>query len=225
MPDDRRRPASTPCSRPPVLRARRTKPHMGGRWVRVTALVMTAVVLPSTSASAGTDPTPAGAAAVDEFIRAEMAASSIPGAAVAITRGYEVLLVRGYGHDSRGAPVTGGTPFRVASLSKSFTSLAVLQLADAGLLSLDDRVVQHLPEFRLADPAVPASPCGSSSTRRPDSLTKPSPSWTGPSRPPRPRQSPACRRRTWSPLGDGSVLGILVTAAAAARPRSATPGR
>ncbi len=135
-----------------MLRARRTKPHMGGRWVGVTALVMTAVVLPSTSASAGTDPTPAGAAAVDEFIRAEMAASSIPGAAVAITRGYEVLLVRGYGHDSRGAPVTGGTPFRVASLSKSFTSLAVLQLADAGLLSLDDRVVQHLPEFRLADP-------------------------------------------------------------------------
>jgi CubicO group peptidase (beta-lactamase class C family) len=113
---------------------------------------MTAVVLPSTSASAGTGPTPAGAAAVDEFIRAEMAASSIPGAAVAITRGDEVLFVRGYGHDWRGAPVTGGTPFRVASLSKSFTSLAVLQLADAGLLSLDDRVVQHLPEFRLADP-------------------------------------------------------------------------
>lgn len=152
MSDDRRRPASPPRWRPPVLRAPRTKSHMSGRWVGVTALVMTAVVLPSTSASAGTDPAPAGAAAVDELIRAEMAASFIPGAAVAITRGDEVLLVRGYGHDSRGAPVTGGTPFRVASLSKSFTSLAVLQLADAGLLSLDDRVVQHLPAFRLADP-------------------------------------------------------------------------
>ncbi|GEM_PF-914135 len=131
------------------------KPHRRGRWVGVTASVMTAVVLSATatatSASADAGPTPAEAA-VDEFIRAEMAASSIPGAAVAITRGNEVLLVRGYGHDSRGAPVTGGTLFRVASLSKSFTSLAVLQLADAGRLSLDDRVVEHLPELRLADP-------------------------------------------------------------------------
>jgi CubicO group peptidase (beta-lactamase class C family) len=37
-------------------------------------------------------------------------------------------------------------------VSKSFTSLAVLQLVDAGQLSLDDPVVTHLPEFRLADP-------------------------------------------------------------------------
>ena len=121
-----------------------------------TALAVTAGVLPSAVAApsrpVGTGPTPSVAAAVDELVRDEVAASSIPGAAVAITRGDEILLVRGYGHDSRGAPVSGSTPFRLASLSKSFTSLAVLQLVDAGRLSLDDRVVQHLPDFRLADP-------------------------------------------------------------------------
>jgi CubicO group peptidase (beta-lactamase class C family) len=42
--------------------------------------------------------------------------------------------------------------FRIASLSKSFTSLAVLQLVDAGKVSLDDPVALRLPEFRPADP-------------------------------------------------------------------------
>ncbi len=49
-------------------------------------------------------------------------------------------------------PVTANSRFRIASLSKSFTSLAVLQLVDAGQVALDDPVVAHLPEFRLADP-------------------------------------------------------------------------
>ena len=63
-----------------------------------------------------------------------------------------MLHVRGYGHDSHHVPVTESTLFRIASLSKSFTSLAVLQLVDAGKLSLDDPVATHLPEFRPADP-------------------------------------------------------------------------
>ena len=60
--------------------------------------------------------------------------------------------LRGYGHDANDVPVTENSRFRIASLSKSFTSLAVLQLVDAGRVSLDDPVVAHLPEFRLADP-------------------------------------------------------------------------
>jgi CubicO group peptidase (beta-lactamase class C family) len=49
-------------------------------------------------------------------------------------------------------PVTENSRFRIASLSKSFTSLAVPQLVDAGRMSLEDPVVAYLPEFRLADP-------------------------------------------------------------------------
>jgi CubicO group peptidase (beta-lactamase class C family) len=48
--------------------------------------------------------------------------------------------------------VTGDSLFRIASLSKSFTALAVMQLVDAGLLQLDDPVQDHLPEFQMADP-------------------------------------------------------------------------
>ena len=90
--------------------------------------------------------------AVDRFISEQLDRTSIPGAAVALTHHGHVVHVRGFGHDSAGSPVTSDTPFRIASLTKSFTALAVMQLADRGLLSLDDRVADLVPEFRPADP-------------------------------------------------------------------------
>lgn len=123
------------------------------------ALAGPAVAATPTNAS---HPDPAGpvtadeatavAARIDRFMNAQIKDSAIPGASVAVVRGNQVLLVRGYGHDSTGAPVTADSLFRVASLSKSFTALAVMQLVEGGRLSLDDPVQQHLPQFQLDDP-------------------------------------------------------------------------
>jgi CubicO group peptidase (beta-lactamase class C family) len=118
-----------------------------------TALLL-AAALPAASAP---HPHPAArhgtvATQVDRFLTAQLDDSAIPGAAVAVTRGDRVLLVRGYGHTATDTPVTGNSLFRIASLSKSFTALAVMQLVDAGLLGLDDPVMEHLPEFAMADP-------------------------------------------------------------------------
>ena len=44
-------------------------------------------------------------------------------------------------------PVTSATRFRMASLGKMFTAIAILQLADADRLSLDDPLSRHLPEY------------------------------------------------------------------------------
>ncbi len=44
--------------------------------------------------------------------------------------------------------VTTDTGFRIASMSKSFTAMAILKLRDEGKLGLDDEVAQHLPEFQ-----------------------------------------------------------------------------
>lgn len=44
-------------------------------------------------------------------------------------------------------PVSARTRFRMASLGKMFTAVAILQLADAGKLSLDDRLSRHLPDY------------------------------------------------------------------------------
>jgi CubicO group peptidase (beta-lactamase class C family) len=45
------------------------------------------------------------------------------------------------------APVDTATVFRIASMTKSFTALAILQLRDAGRLALDDPVERHVPEL------------------------------------------------------------------------------
>jgi len=49
-------------------------------------------------------------------------------------------------------PATRDTRFRIASMTKSFTALAVYQLRDAGKLALADPVEKYLPEFRAVTP-------------------------------------------------------------------------
>ncbi len=76
-------------------------------------------------------------------IEARLRASNVPGAALARIRDGEVAWVAGYGRTRagrRGAHVTGDTIFQAASLSKPVTALAVMQLVEAGVLSLDTDV-------------------------------------------------------------------------------------
>lgn len=102
------------------------------------------------AAAADEEPGPLDTRAVDAYLEGQIDAG-LPGAAVAITKGDRVQHVRGYGHDSTGAKITGETRFRIASLSKSFTALAVMQLVEAGRIRLDDPVVSHLPTFAPDD--------------------------------------------------------------------------
>jgi CubicO group peptidase (beta-lactamase class C family) len=109
------------------------------------------VCAPASPAWAQTPRTPSPAA-VDALVEEYREATGLPGAAVVLTRGSEIVHARGYGTTPEGEPVTEHTPMAVASLSKSVTALAVLQLAEAGELDLDDPVREHLPEFTMADP-------------------------------------------------------------------------
>lgn len=76
----------------------------------------------------------------------------VPGAAVAVLVGGEPIVLRGYGHDSEGRPITPHTGFRLGSMSKAFTALAVMRSVEKGKLSVDSRVQDLLPDFQLADP-------------------------------------------------------------------------
>ena len=115
------------------------------------ALAASAVVVP-----AGTAPSPVPSPEqVDAYVERGMADLHIPGAAVALFSGGRVTHVRGLGRaDDAGTPVTAQTPFQLASVSKSFAALVVLQLADEGRLSLDDPIIRYIPTFRTADPAA-----------------------------------------------------------------------
>lgn len=75
----------------------------------------------------------------------------IPGLAVRVFTKDEVLYERGFGfrNAERGLPVDSDTIFGIASVTKSFTAMTVLQAASAGQLDLDDAITRWLPELTL----------------------------------------------------------------------------
>lgn len=82
----------------------------------------------------------------ERVIPALMTKWNIPGGAVALARNGSVVLSKGYGlADKNGSvPVTTASLFRLASLSKPITAVAVLKLHEAGLLDLNARVIDIL---------------------------------------------------------------------------------
>jgi CubicO group peptidase (beta-lactamase class C family) len=89
---------------------------------------------------------------IDRVIKNFADRSGYPGLAYAITRGDQVVRVGGHGHDSRGAAVTGDTRMPIASVSKQFTAVAVMQLVESGKVLLDSPLRRYLPEFVVDDP-------------------------------------------------------------------------
>jgi CubicO group peptidase (beta-lactamase class C family) len=79
-------------------------------------------------------------------------AQRLPGLAVGIVRDQELAWFGGFGRaDLRsGRAPDRQTLFRVASITKTFTAAAILQLRDEGRVSLDDSLERHIPEFTKA---------------------------------------------------------------------------
>ncbi|MBW4458952.1 MAG: beta-lactamase family protein [Nodosilinea sp. WJT8-NPBG4] len=97
---------------------------------------------------------------IDRFITSQMKTHNIPGLALAITHNNQVLHVKGYSAANNDHPVTAQTQFLIASVSKSFTAIAVMQLVEARQIDLDSPVQAYLPEFALTDPSFAQQPPG-----------------------------------------------------------------
>ncbi|MGW4210837.1 serine hydrolase domain-containing protein [Lentzea sp. NPDC004789] len=93
---------------------------------------------------------------LSRFVRREMAARGVPGLALAVVAPDRPMWTAGFGTTAvgEGAPVTGRTLFRIASVTKVFTGVALLRLVEQGVLSLDAPVVDHVPELRLRTPGT-----------------------------------------------------------------------
>lgn len=95
------------------------------------------------------------AAFLDEFFASEVAKQLHVGAAVTVVKDGEVILSRGYGYADAeaGEPVDPAqTVFRVASVSKTFTALAIMQLVEQGKIDLDADILTYLPDLELVNP-------------------------------------------------------------------------
>lgn len=85
---------------------------------------------------------------IDDLAKAEMAAMHCPGMSVTVVRDGKVIKQGAYGISNieLGTKVNLGTVFEIGSVSKQFTSAAILQMVEAGKMSLDDTVGKWLPE-------------------------------------------------------------------------------
>ena len=91
--------------------------------------------------------------ALDSFIAGELKAKGLVGLSVALMIDGRVALAKGYGLSALdGTPVTPETPFAIGSVTKQFTCACILKLAEAGKLSVSDKVAKYYPGLtRAAD--------------------------------------------------------------------------
>src|SRR3954469_12009647 len=87
---------------------------------------------------------------IDRLFRDYAASAHVPGAAWGIIIDGQLAHtgVTGYRDVPSKAPVTPDTVFRIASMTKSFTAIAILKLRDEGKLSLDDPAEKYVPEMK-----------------------------------------------------------------------------
>ena len=113
-------------------------------------LLLAAVAAPAAEPGPRLAERPSVAAAIELYeiwVGEQMAYRHQPGVSVGIVRDQELVWARGFGLAdlADGRPATADTVYRVGSVSKTFTAVALMLLRDEGRLRLDDPVRRHLP--------------------------------------------------------------------------------
>ena len=109
---------------------------------------------------AGTPRQTPDAAAIRSYYETGLKQNGILGSSLEIIRDGEVILHDNYGIQSQqpARPITDDTAYHWASCTKTFTGIAIMQLRDRGMLSLDDPLIQYIPELAAVhDPYGPIS--------------------------------------------------------------------
>ena len=110
--------------------------------------IAAALLLASSPSSAQT---PAAWSEFKNVFRSFVQEDSIVGASAVLMRDGKVVerIDHGFADRARGVRVDSGTIYHWGSITKGLTAISVMQLRDRGKLSLDDRVVDYVPELRL----------------------------------------------------------------------------
>ena len=125
------------------------------RPLRSACQLLTALAVPALAAAALPAQSPASraalAASLDSLAASAFAKNHLPAMSVAIIKGRDTLLMKGYGLADleNEVPATAQTVYRIGSITKQFTSATVLRLAERGKLSLGDTITKFLTGFPL----------------------------------------------------------------------------
>ena len=92
----------------------------------------------------------------DKYVEASRLTWKVPGMSIVVVQDGKVLISKGYGIRELGKndAVDRQTLFGCMSTTKAMTAVAIAMLVDEGKVSWNDKVIKHLPNFRLADPYV-----------------------------------------------------------------------
>jgi len=95
-------------------------------------------------------------AGLDARVEQAMRSRDVPGMAISIVKDGRIVHAKGYGVRRLGSSerVDADTIFPTGSTGKAVTAAALAILVDDGKLGWDDKVIDHLPEFRMHDPWV-----------------------------------------------------------------------
>src|SRR5947199_7862867 len=90
---------------------------------------------------------------LEKLIKHEVDDKKLPALSIALVDDQKVVWAAGFGFQDRAReiPATAETVYRVGSVSKLFTDVAVMQLVQEGRLDIDAPVGQCLPDFQPAD--------------------------------------------------------------------------
>lgn len=96
--------------------------------------------------------------ALPGIVNRAMDDTGIPGIAVAVVHDGNIVFAEGFGTAdvNTGAPVNADTAFQLASLSKSIGASVISKQVTKGTIAWDDRIVDSVADFQLADPYVTA---------------------------------------------------------------------
>lgn len=125
------------------------------RWI-ATAWLLVLAASPTLMAAEtlANDPRVVDAvAAWEAWVEFQLAVQRVPGASTGVVYDQEVLSTRGYGQANPEAQIaaTPDTIFSICSISKLFTSVALMQLRDEGRVRLDEPVAKYLDWFVIED--------------------------------------------------------------------------
>src|SRR5436190_14571454 len=90
------------------------------------------------------------ARALEPFIQHELTDKQLPAISVALVDDQQIVWARGFGlaDPDKKIAATANTIYRVGSVSKLFTDIGIMQLAERGELSLDAPITDYLPDFQ-----------------------------------------------------------------------------
>lgn len=119
--------------------------------LRCQGIVAAAIVsaFAPVAASAQGRPRAEQVAAIDSIAQAPIKTGRAAGMSVAVVRGADTIVLRGYGHADLelDVPTPAGAVYEIGSVTKQFTAAAIFQLAERKALSLDDEITKHLPTY------------------------------------------------------------------------------